>query len=532
MSSAAPKILIADDLSPAAVAVFAKAGLQADVKTKLPVEELMAILPAYEGLAVRSSTKVTAQVLAATTNLRVIGRAGIGVDNIDVKAASASGVVVMNTPFGNSVTTAEHAFALLMALARQLPAADASTRAGKWEKSRFMGVELLDKLLGVIGCGNIGAHVAVRAKAFGMRVLAYDPYLTNERAAHLGVEKVELDGLLANADFITLHTPMTESTHHLLNATTLAKTKRGVRLINCARGGLIDEQALQDALASGQVAGAALDVFETEPAREHPLFADERVIFTPHLGASTAEAQEKVAVQVAEQMVDFLLHGAVSNAVNLPSVKADELEHLSPYLKLAEQLGQLAGQITGKAIQAVELAYEGAAAQLNTKALSNLAICGLLSPILNDVNQVNAAQLAAARGIKLQEVKRERNPDFQSLIRLTVTTESGNTTFAGTILGGKLPRIVELDGVHIEAELGAQMLYMRNADRPGFIGALGQCLGQHGINIATFHLGRTGPQQTAITLLQTDQPVPADVVKSLQQLPHVERVVTLSLSAA
>ena len=527
-----PKVLIADDLSSSAVAVFTQAGIEVDVKTKLPADQLMAILPDYDGLAVRSATKVTAEVLAAAPKLRVIGRAGIGVDNIDVKAASAKGVVVMNTPFGNSVTTAEHSFALLISMARQIPAADASTRAGKWEKSRFMGVELLDKVLGIIGCGNIGAHVAVRAKAFGMRVLAYDPYLTAERAFALAIEKVELDQLLAAADFITLHTPMTEGTRHILNAGSIAKCKRGVRIINCARGGLIDEVAVQQALASGQVAGAALDVFEVEPAKEHPLFADERVIFTPHLGASTAEAQEKVAVQVAEQMVDFLLHGAVSNAVNLPSVKADELEHLRPYLKLAEQLGQLAGQLVSGGIRTVELAFEGAAANLNTRALSNLAVCGLLSPILSDVNQVNAQQLAESRGIRLYEVRQERSEDFQSLISLTVTTEKGKSRFAGTVLGGELPRVVEVDGVHVEAELGPQMLYLRNDDRPGFIGALGQCLGQHGINIATFHLGRTGPKQVAITLLQTDQPVPATVLAEIQALPHVQRVVTLTLTAA
>src|SRR5947209_10246580 len=350
-----PKVLIADELSPRAVEIFAARGIAAEVATGLGAAELQHRIAGYEGLAVRSATKVTAELLAAAPDLRVIGRAGIGVDNIDVAAATERGIVVMNTPFGNATTAAEHTIAMMFALARQIPAADRSTQAGKWEKSRFLGVELTGKTLGIIGCGNIGAIVAERALGLHMKVIAYDPFLSAERARDLGVEPVALDALLARADFITLHTPLTEATEGLIDAAALAKTKRGVRIVNCARGGLVVEADLAAALDAGQVAGAAFDVFVEEPARQNPLFGRENVVVTPHLGAATAEAQENVAVQVAEQMADFLSSGAVANAVNMPALSAEQAARLKPYMKLAEQIGSFAGQLTETVIRAVSL---------------------------------------------------------------------------------------------------------------------------------------------------------------------------------
>src|SRR5262245_45437442 len=362
-----PKVLIADQLSPAAVAIFKERGVDADTKTGLAKDELLKVIGEYDGLAVRSATKVTAEVLKAARQLKVIGRAGIGVDNIDVPAATAAGIIVMNTPFGNSITTAEHAIALMMALARDIPAANASTHAGKWEKNRFMGVELYGKTLGLIGCGNIGSIVADRAKGLKMRVIAYDPYLSVERAADLGVEKIELDDLLARADFISLHTPLTNETRNIISAEAIAKMKRGSRIINCARGGLVDEAAVKAALDSGQLAGAAFDVFMEEPAKSNALFGNERVVSTPHLGASTMEAQENVALQVAEQIADYLLTGAITNALNMPAISGEEAQKVRPWIALAEKLGAFAGQLTETAISAVEIVYEGTPAGLNTR---------------------------------------------------------------------------------------------------------------------------------------------------------------------
>src|SRR6202041_1054384 len=381
-----PKVLIADKLSPAAVAIFRERGVDADVKTGLSKEELLKIVDQYDGIAIRSASKITADVLKAAKNLKVVGRAGIGVDNVDIPAATAAGVIVMNTPFGNSITTAEHAISLMLALARELPAANASTQAGKWEKNRFMGVEITGKVLGLIGAGNIGSIVADRAKGLKMRVIAYDPYLSAERAEDLGVEKVTLDDLLARADFITLHVPMTPETKNILSAEAIAKTKKGVRIINCARGGLIDEKALKAALDSGQVAGAALDVFETEPATENVLFGNEKVVATPHLGASTNEAQENVALQVAEQISDYLLTGAITNALNMPSISAGEAQKVGPWIQLAEKLGSFAAQLPGPSLTAVEIIYEGTAAPLNPRPLTQAPMAGLPKPMLSEVN--------------------------------------------------------------------------------------------------------------------------------------------------
>ncbi|HYH18085.1 MAG TPA: phosphoglycerate dehydrogenase [Azospirillum sp.] len=516
-----PKVLISDSLSPRAVEIFRERGVEADVRTGLSPDELKAIIADYDGLAVRSSTKVTKDVMAAARNLKVVGRAGIGVDNVDVPGATQRGIVVMNTPYGNSITTAEHAIALMFALAREIPQANASTHAGKWEKNRFMGVELTGKTLGVVGCGNIGSIVAERALGLKMKVIAFDPFLSVERAADLGVEKVELDELLPRADFITLHTPLTDHTRNLLDAKALARCKKGVRIINCARGGLLVEEDLKAALESGHVAGAALDVFAVEPAKQNILFGMEQVICTPHLGASTTEAQEKVALQVAEQMSDFLVNGAVVNALNMPSVSAEDAPKLRPYMRLVEQLGSFAGQLTQSGLRAVTIEYEGHAAELNTKPLTAIVLQGLLAPLLDSVNMVNAPVIARERDIAVTEVKRERAGDYHTLVRLIVTTDQRTRCVTGSLVGGDRPRIVGIDEVPIEAELSPNVLFIRNEDKPGFIGRLGVALGDAGVNIASFHLGRTAPGENAIALVSVDQPPGDDLLAAIAGLPSV-----------
>jgi D-3-phosphoglycerate dehydrogenase / 2-oxoglutarate reductase len=523
-----PRVLIADELSPAALRVFEERGVEAEVRTGLKKDELVATIGEYDGLAVRSATKVTAEVLAAAGRLKVVGRAGIGVDNIDVEAATARGVVVMNTPFGNSVTTAEHAITLMLALARQIPAADRSTRAGKWEKSRFMGVELMGKTLGLIGCGNIGSIVADRAQGLKMRVVAFDPFLAPGRARELGVEKVELDELLARADVISLHTPLTEQTRNVLSRANLEKTRPGVRIVNAARGGLVDEQALHDLIVSGHVAGAALDVFATEPARESPLFALDEVIVTPHLGASTGEAQENVALQVAEQISDYLTTGAVVNALNMPSVTAEEAPRLKPYMRLAEQLGAFAGQLTETGLKGVTITYAGRAASLNTRPVTQVALAALLRPQLASVNMVNAPAIARTRGIDVAIVTREQVEGYQTLVTVEVLTERGPREVTGTLFQDHDPRLVSIRGIPTEARLGPRMLYIHNQDKPGFIGALGRALGDAGVNIATFHLGRDKPGGDAIALVEVDQPVGEAVLAQVRGLPQVLQVKQLS----
>jgi D-3-phosphoglycerate dehydrogenase len=515
-----PKVLISDNLSPAAVDVFQERGVEVDVRTGLNEGQLCEIIGDYDGLAVRSATKVTPTVLEHAKKLKVIGRAGIGVDNINVGEATAKGVVVMNTPFGNSVTTAEHAIAMMMALARQLPAADRSTRASKWEKSRFMGMELTGKVLGLVGCGNIGSIVAERAQGLKMRVIAFDPFLGAERAESLGVEKVELDQLLSRADVISLHTPLTDQTRNLLSAEAIAKTKKGVRIVNCARGGLLDETALFDAIKDGHVAGAALDVFGEEPAKNNPLFELEEVIVTPHLGAATTEAQEKVALQVAEQMAAYLVSGAVVNALNMASVTAEEAPKLRPYMSLAEQLGSFAGQLTETSLKGVTITYAGEAAKLNTKPLTATILQGLLTPLLASVNMVNAPLVARERNIGVTTVHQDQIEGYQTLVRLAVETERGERSVAGTLFQASRPRLVEVRGISVEAELGPHMLFVRNEDKPGFIGALGNIMGDAGINIATFHVGRTSPGDEAIALVEVDQEVPTDILDAICKLPH------------
>jgi len=522
-----PKVLISDQMDPLAAQIFRNRGIEVDEITGKTKEELIAIIGQYDGLAIRSATKVTKDVLAAATNLKVVGRAGIGVDNVDIPSASAKGVVVMNTPFGNSITTAEHAIALMFALARDLPEADKSTQAGKWEKNRFMGVEVTNKVLGLIGAGNIGSIVADRAIGLKMKVVAFDPFLTPERAVEMGVEKVTLDDLLARADFITLHTPLTESTKNILSRENLAKTKKGVRIINCARGGLIDEAALKDALDSGQVAGAALDVFVTEPAKESPLFGTPGFIATPHLGASTNEAQVNVAIQVAEQISDFLLTGGVTNALNMPSLSAEEAPKLRPYMALAEHLGALVGQLEGDAIKAVAIEVEGAAAELNQKPITGAVLAGLMRVYSDTVNMVNAPFLAKERGLDVREVRHDREGDYSTLVRVTVTTAEGAKSVAGTLFANAEPRLVEIYGVKVEADLNGDMVYVVNVDAPGFIGRLGTTLGEAGVNIGTFHLGRRTAGGEAVLLLSVDARVDDALKAQIAQLPGVKSAKSL-----
>ncbi|QEX25075.1 D-3-phosphoglycerate dehydrogenase [Hypericibacter adhaerens] len=522
------RVLIADDLSPRAAEIFRERGIEADVKVGLTPADLESIIADYDGLAVRSATKATAKIIAAAKTLKVIGRAGIGVDNIDVPAATQRGIVVMNTPHGNSVTTAEHAIAMMFALARQIPAADQSTQAGKWEKSRFVGVELMGKVLGIVGCGNIGSIVADRAHGLKMKVIAFDPFLSDDRARDLNVEKVELDQLFARADFITLHTPLTDGTRHMINAAAIARMKPGVRIINCARGELVVEEDLKAGLASGQIAGVALDVFAVEPAKSNQLFGSDKLVATPHLGASTAEAQEKVALQVAEQMADFLLTGAVTNALNMPSVTAEEAPKLRPYMKLAQQLGSFAGQLTRSGLKAITIEYEGQAAELNTRPLTAVALAGLLGPLLDSVNMVNAPVIARERNIEVSEVKHSRPSDYQTLIRLTVTTDRQSRDVAGTLFGGDKPRLVQIKGIAVEAELGRHMLYVTNRDKPGFIGRLGTLLGTEGVNIATFHLGRRAPGEDAIALIEVDEPLSDALLARIREIPDVVQATALA----
>jgi len=514
----APRVLITDALSPAAVAIFKNRGLDVDFQPNLgkDKDKLAATINGFDGLAIRSATKVTGKLLEQAKGLKVIGRAGIGVDNVDIAAATARGIIVMNTPFGNSITTAEHAITLMLALARQIPEADTSTRAGKWEKNKFLGVEIFGKTLGIIGCGNVGSIVADRAIGLKMKVIAYDPFLSTERALKLGVEKVELDELWRRADFITLHTPLTDKTRNIVNAETLSQMKRGVRLINCARGELVDDAALGAALKSGHVAGAALDVFREEPATQSVLFGLPNVVCTPHLGASTMEAQENVALQIAEQMSDYLLRGAITNAVNFPSISAEEAPKLKPFIALAEKLGSFAGQLTESGIKQVQITYEGVVAQMNTKALTSAAVAGLLRPMLQEVNVVSAPIVAKDRGIVVEETRR--------LITLAVVTDRQRRSVSGTVFADGRPRIVDIKGIRMDAEFAPSMLYVTNQDKPGFIGRFATLLGEAGINIATFHLGRESEGGNAIALVEIDGSVPAEVLDKVRHIPNVQQV--------
>ena len=522
-----PKVLISDKLSPKAADIFNNRGIVVDFRPGLSEGELREAIRDADGLAIRSATTVTPELLDAAENLKVVGRAGIGVDNVNIEAATQRGVVVMNTPFGNSVTTAEHTIAMIMSLARQLPLANASTHAGRWEKSAFMGMEVAGKTLGLIGCGNIGSIVADRAQGLKMRVVVCDPFLSAERAMDLSIEKVDFDVLLARADIVSIHAPLTDGTRNLLNADAIAQMRDGVRIVNCARGGIIVEADLYQAIKSGKVSGAAIDVFAEEPARENILFGLPQVIATPHLGSATSEAQENVAVQVAEQMSDYLLSGAVSNAINMPSVTAEEAPHLKPYMSLVAKLGSFAGQLTETGLRGITIEFHGNVAKLNTQPLISSAIAALLSPLLENINMVNATSVARDRGIAITETKHEQPGDYETLIRLTVKTDRRSRSISGTIFGGNRERIVEIKNIPIEAEWGKYMLYITNKDRPGVIGDLGRTLADNGVNIATFHLGRSRPGDDAIALLQVDNAVTVKVVEQLESLKNIVQVKAL-----
>jgi D-3-phosphoglycerate dehydrogenase len=524
-----PKVLVSDKLSKTAVQIFKDNGVEVDYLPDLgkDKDKLLEVIGQYDGLAIRSASKITEKIIAAATNLKVIGRAGIGVDNVDIPAATKKGIIVMNTPFGNSITTAEHAISLMLSLARQIPEADASTRASKWEKNRFMGVEVTSKVLGIIGAGNIGSIVADRAIGLRMKVIAFDPFLTPERAVTMGVEKVELDELLRRADFITLHTPLIDATRNIISAEAIAKAKDGVRIINCARGGLIDEAALLEALKSGKVAGAALDVFLEEPAVNNPLFDLPNVICTPHLGASTGEAQENVALQVAEQISAYLMTGEITNALNFPSISAEEAPRLTPFVKLAEALGSFAGQLTETSIKGVRIEFEGDVSSLNTKPMVAAALAAVLKPSLSDINMVSAPQIAKDRGIQVETINREQQGAYENYIRLTVTTEQQERGVAGTVFSNGKPRIIQVKGINMEAELTPSMLYVTNEDKPGHIGRLGTLLGKLGINIANFNLGRAEVGGDAIALLSIDATIADAQLQEIASLPGVKQAKAL-----
>lgn len=514
----APKVLVSDALSETAVQIFRDRGIDVDFMPALgkDKEKLAEIIGQYDGLAIRSATKATAALIERATNLKVIGRAGIGTDNVDKDAASKAGVIVMNTPFGNMITTAEHAIAMMFAVARQIPEASASTHAGKWEKSRFMGVELTGKTLGVIGAGNIGGIVCDRARGLKMKVMAYDPYLGEEKADKMGVQKVDLETLLAHADFITLHVPYTEQTANILSRENIAKLKPGVRIINCARGGLVDEEALAEALKSGHVAGAGFDVFKVEPATDSPLFNLPNVVVTPHLGAATTEAQENVALQVAEQMADYLLTGAVQNALNMPSVTAEEAKIMGPWIKLSGHLGNFIGQMTDEPIKAINILYDGEASHMNLAALTASVVAGIMKKTNPDTNMVSAPVIAKDRGIQISTTKQDQSGAFEGYIKVTVVTETRERSIAGTVFSDGKPRFIQIKGINIDAEIGAHMIYTTNTDTPGVIGFLGTTMGKYDVNIANFTLGRSEAKGGAIALLYVDEAVPPAALAELQ----------------
>jgi D-3-phosphoglycerate dehydrogenase len=530
----APKVLVSDKLSETAVQIFRDRGIDVDFMPDLgkDKDKLAEVIGHYDGLAIRSATKATAKLLEKADNLKVIGRAGIGTDNVDKEAASKKGVIVMNTPFGNMITTAEHAIAMMFAVARQIPEASESTHAGKWEKSKFMGTELTNKTLGVIGAGNIGGIVCDRARGLKMKVIAYDPFLSEEKAAKMGVEKVELEELLPRADFITLHVPFTEQTANILSAENLAKTKKGVRIINCARGGLVDEEALAELLKSGHVAGAAFDVFKEEPAKENVLFNLPNVVCTPHLGAATTEAQENVALQVAEQMSNYLLTGAVENALNMPSVTAEEAKVMGPWIKLADHLGSFSGQMTDEPIKAINILYDGVVSDMNLAALNCSVVAGIMKKANPDVNMVSAPVVAKERGIQISTTNQDKSGTFDGYIKVTVVTDKRERSIAGTVFSDGKPRFIQIKGINIDAEVGANMLYTTNEDVPGIIGTLGQTLGDNGVNIANFTLGRADVGGEAIALLYVDEPVPADARAKLAETDMFRQIKPLVFDVA
>ncbi|MDI9570535.1 MAG: phosphoglycerate dehydrogenase [Pseudomonadota bacterium] len=517
------KVLISDTLSKEGIEILKNTpGIEVDVMTNLTPDELKGVIKDYDGLVIRSATKVTKEIIAAADNLKVVGRAGIGLDNVDAAAASKRGIVVMNTPGGNTITTGEHAIAMMLSLARKIPQATASMKGGKWEKNKFMGTEVFNKTLGVVGIGRVGAIVAGRAQGLKMRVVAYDPFISSEAAANLGITLVSLDELLKESDFITVHTPMTKETRGMINAAAFAKMKKGVFIINCARGGIVSEKDLYDALVSGKVAGAALDVFEEEPTKNADLLALDKVICTPHLGASTDEAQVNVAIAIAEQVADYLIKGEIRNAVNFPSVSAELLTVIQPYLVLAEKLGRFHVQLVQGGLEEVIIEYSGKILNYNVAPLTIALLKGLLTPILKEnVNFINAPVVARERGIRVIEAKSSDVKDYTSLISLTIKTSQETSCTAGALFGLQDPRIVQLNKFTMDVVPLGHMLVIYNYDRPGVIGNIGSTLGANQINIARLHLSREEADQEALVILSTDSSVPGEVMDKLLKLPHV-----------
>jgi D-3-phosphoglycerate dehydrogenase len=515
------KVLALDNLQQVGIDVFIKEGVEVDVKGKMTPEELAAVINNYDGVVVRGATKATAASFENASRVKVIGRAGSGTDNIDKVAATKKGVVVMNTPGGNTVTTGEHAVAMMMALARQIPQATASMKAGKWEKNKFMGAELTDKVLGVVGLGAIGKVVAERGLGLRMTVVAFDPYVSKEDAGRLGVEMVTLDELYRRSDFITYHTPLTPETKGMVNAGTIAKMKDGVCIVNCARGALVNETDLLAALESKKVKGAALDVFATEPPpTDLPLLAHPNIILTPHLGASTTEAQEKVAVLIAEQICDFLKKGTIRNSVNFPSVAGELLPTLKPFLLLGERLGAFLGQLLDAPVKELKVEYQGEIGKLSTAPVTISVLKGLLQYQTEEVNLVNARMVAEERGIKVSEAKAPKSDPYASLLRVIAVTEKGELSVSGTVFAGA-PKIVQIDATLIEADLAGGILMLQNQDVPGVVGRVGTFLGEKGINIAGLQLGRKEVGGTAVSLINVDNAVPENVLAQLRKLPNI-----------
>lgn len=529
-----PKVLVADPVSQSGVDELATGGaLEVVVKTGLPEAEIIKIIPEFSALVVRSQTKVTAAVIEAAKNLKVVGRAGVGVDNVNIEAATKHGVIVMNTPGGNTISTAEHAFSLLVSTARSIPQADASVKAGKWDRKKYEGVELYNKTLGILGMGRIGSEIARRAIAFGMRVVAYDPYLSVSKARSLQVELIEnIDELLPRADFITMHMPLTDETHHMLDARRLALCKKGVRIVNCARGGLIDEAALGDALKSGQVAAAALDVFEVEPPpADFALREIPNIVFTPHLGASTAEAQENVGIEIAQAIRAALLEGEIRNAVNMPSIDSKTAAIVKPYLTLGDKLGRFAAQLAPNRNDRIVITYGGKAVELPTDAISRAILTGFLKHAGGDeVNIVNVRSMASTIGLEIEEVKSTEQTDFNEWLHVAVWSGDSKVSLGGTFFGAKNdPRIVRLNGRSVEAAPAGVILLLENNDVPGIVGKVGTILGGHKVNIASMSLSRDVVGGQALTLLNLDSAPGAEVIDELQAHPDISSARVIQL---
>jgi len=524
------KVLVSDNISTKGLDILKKAGLSVDVKTGLTPEELRKEIGKYDALVVRSATKVTADIVEHATNLKVIGRAGSGLDNIDKNAATKRGIVVMNTPGGNTVTTAEHTVALLFSMARQIPLATALMKQGKWEKKKLMGVEMYNKTLGIIGLGNIGAHVAKIALGMGMKVITYDPFLSEEKAKTLGVTVVDFEELIRTADFITIHVPMTNETKNMINAATIEMMKDGVRIINASRGGIVDEQALYEGLKSGKVAAAALDVFEKEPPGESPLLGLDNFICTPHLGASTEDAQENVAIAVSHQIVDYLIYGTIRHAVNFPSVSAEVLPLMQPYINLAEKMGGFLSQIFDGGIESIIIEYRGEVAGLSLEPITVAVLKGILTPILEEtVNYINASLIARERGIEVKEITTGDAGDYHSMMVIKIKAGTKESIVGGVLHGKKEPRIILINNFPVEVIPEGEMLLLLNNDKPGVIGSIGTVLAKHNINIAQMQFGREKKGGKSISVISVDTSVSKDIISEIKKLPNILSVKQIHL---